>query len=37
LLPTQGVDGFQLMSDAKLKANVALRAAGVFTSPVNPE
>ena len=31
--PSQGVDGFQLMSDAKLKAKVALQQAGVLGSP----
>jgi small conductance mechanosensitive channel len=31
--PTQGVDWFQLMSDAKLKGKVALQASGVIASP----
>jgi small conductance mechanosensitive channel len=30
--PTQGVDWFQLMSDAKLKAKVALQSSGVIAS-----
>ena len=31
--PTQGVDWFQLMSDAKLKGKVALQASGVIPAP----
>ena len=31
--PTQGVDWFQLMSDAKLKGKVALQASGVIPPP----
>jgi small conductance mechanosensitive channel len=31
--PTQNVDWFQLMSDAKLKAKVALQAAGIIAPP----
>ena len=33
--PTHGVDWFQLMSDAKLKAKVALQMSGVITPPAN--
>ena len=31
--PSQGLDGFQLLSDAKLKAKVALQQAGVLVAP----
>ncbi len=33
--PTHGVDWFQLMSDAKLKAKVALQMSGVIPPPAN--